>query len=83
MSVIQDLEGGNGNPTLSSLNAIAGVLKIGFLELFEDRPEPGRALVVAAIVDALPALDDRELRMILTRIESLPAKPRSGRSTGD
>lgn len=79
--VIQDIESGQGNPTLESLISISDVLKVPTIALFGGDESPARSTLLAAIVEALPALDDRELRMILTRIESLPAKARPGRST--
>lgn len=77
-------------PRGGNLEKIAGAFGCSVADLYRDPSKatedtsfavPKVAELIAAIVRALPTLDQDELRMILTRIETLPS--RKSRSDSD
>jgi transcriptional regulator with XRE-family HTH domain len=72
-TVIQEIESGEGNPTLDSLVATAGAFGVPLLDLFEnqdiDLPRaPTREELIGHLIFRLTALNDLELNAIIPPI---------------
>lgn len=85
---LQDIETGKRFPRTGTLDALAGALGVSSEELLhggEMGGSPDRAQLIARLVAILPALNELELRNLLSSAEASPslARPRKASSERD